>query len=161
LLRKLQQLLESGRRAPDAARVAPTEAVAGGVRRILVAEDNPINQRLVAAILGKGGHEFEITADGAACVEAYRKRSFDLVLMDMQMPGMDGVEAAHHIRDLEVQLGRRTPIVALTANATSEDRQRCEQAGMDGFLTKPIRPARLLEVIASHQRVDDDAVTEG
>ncbi len=155
LLRKLQQVLSPAGKAPVAALPKQPDAVVGVVRRILVAEDNPINQRLVAAILGKGGHEFEITADGAACVEAYRRRCFDLVLMDMQMPGMDGIEAAHHIRDLEVQLGRRTPIVALTANATTEDRQRCEQAGMDGFLTKPIRPARLLEVIAGYQSLDD------
>ena len=157
LLRKLEIVLGNAPK-PEAVAV-DTAGRDTPTRRILVAEDNPINQRLVAAILSKAGHEFEIVGDGAACVEVYRRRSFDLVLMDMQMPVMDGVEAAHHIRDLETQLGRRTPILALTANATTEDRLRCEQAGMDGFLTKPIRPARLLEAIGAADSVGQAPVS--
>jgi signal transduction histidine kinase/CheY-like chemotaxis protein len=129
-------------------------AADGGVRgcRVLVAEDNRINQRLIAAILGKGGHTCVLANDGAEAVERYRQDPFDIVLMDLQMPDMDGIEATHHIRDLELTLGRRTPIVALTANATTEDQARCRAAGMDAFLTKPIRLERLLEAIQQHSR---------
>ena len=115
--------------------------------RILLVEDNPINQKLTVALLEKAGHRIDIAADGYAAVEAATNSDYDLVLMDMHMPGMDGLEASRRIRVLE---GRRSqvPIVALTANAYSEDRERCLNAGMNGYVAKPIRRELLFEAIA-------------
>jgi signal transduction histidine kinase/CheY-like chemotaxis protein len=118
-------------------------AVGGRALRVLVAEDNHVNQRLVQKLLERGGHAPTLVADGRSCVEAFRAQPFDLVLMDVQMPEMNGLEAATRIRDHEAGSGRRVPIVALTANATAEDRAACLGAGMDDVLTKPISAARL------------------
>jgi len=148
LRRKVEALLGVDASDSERPHAQPSRPAAGC--RILVAEDNVVNQRLIRAILGKGGHRFEIAADGLQCVQAFCRGQFDLVLMDMQMPGMDGIEATARIRSLEQQLGHRTPILALTANATAEDRAKCVQAGMDGFLTKPISPERVLAAVAEH-----------
>jgi CheY-like chemotaxis protein len=119
-------------------------AAAGGrPLRVLVAEDNQVNQRLVQKLLERGGHAPTLVADGRSCVEAFRAQPFDLVLMDVQMPEMNGLEAAARIRDHEAGGGRRVPIIALTANATADDRVACLGAGMDDVLTKPISAARL------------------
>ncbi len=106
--------------------------------RLLVAEDNLVNQRLISRLLEKMGHSVEVAADGATALAAIERESFDLILMDMQMPVMDGVEATIRIRELEQKFAAHTPIVALTANAFDEDRERCLAAGMDGFLAKPV-----------------------
>jgi CheY-like chemotaxis protein/HPt (histidine-containing phosphotransfer) domain-containing protein len=121
--------------------------------RCLVAEDHPVNQRLMAELLKKAGWECEVVASGQAAVEANRARHFDIVLMDIQMPGMDGLEATRVIREEERASGRRIPIVAMTAHAMPGDRERCLEAGMDGYLAKPIRPAELIQEI---QRVTQD-----
>ncbi len=112
------------------------------VRHVLVAEDNLINQRLAAHLLRKFGCELVFASNGLEVVEAARRTRFDLILMDCQMPEMDGFEATAEIRRCETR-GDRVPIVALTANAMQGDRERCLAAGMDDYLTKPIRPEEL------------------
>src|SRR6185295_3976736 len=106
--------------------------------KILLAEDNPVNQKLVMRILEKRGHTVRVAGDGRRAVEAFAAESFDLVLMDVQMPEMDGFEATAVIRGLEHSTGGHVPIVALTAHALKGDDERCASAGMDAYLTKPI-----------------------
>ncbi|MBI4876756.1 MAG: response regulator [Acidobacteria bacterium] len=111
--------------------------------RILVAEDNPVNQKLVDCLLRKEGHQATIVASGVAAVSAARERVFDLILMDVQMPELDGLEATGAIRRSEASTGARVPIVAMTAFAMAEDRETCLRAGMDDYLTKPLSFATL------------------
>jgi CheY-like chemotaxis protein len=115
--------------------------------RILLAEDNPVNQKVAVRVLERHGHHVEVAEDGAAAVEAAKRGIFDLILMDLQMPNMDGFEAVAHIRKFEGGSGRHIPIVAMTAHVLSGDRERCLQAGMDAYLPKPVRPGQLLETI--------------
>jgi CheY-like chemotaxis protein len=116
--------------------------------RILLAEDNRVNQRLVVRLLEKRGHTVVAVANGREAVDAIQAQSFDLALLDIQMPVMDGLEAARLIRQLEQENGRRRlPLVAATARAMREDEERCLAAGMDGYVSKPIVPAHLFEVI--------------
>ena len=130
---------------------APTPAAsstdsAGGSLRILLAEDHPVNQKVAQIMLTKSGHVVEVAGDGAQAVEAARRGGFDLILMDMQMPVLDGLEATRRIRAEEAeQQRRRVTIIAMTANAREEDRQVCLAAGMDDFVSKPIRMANLVE----------------
>ena len=120
-----------------------------GVLRILVVEDNPINQMLARRLLERMGHEVEVAADGAIGVERVRTGHFDLVLMDCQMPVMDGYAATAGIRALPEKAG--VAIIALTANAMQGDRERCLEAGMDDYLAKPVSPGQLEEVIRRWQ----------
>jgi signal transduction histidine kinase/CheY-like chemotaxis protein len=106
---------------------------------VLVAEDNPVNRMLLETLLARAGHRCTAVGDGAAAVEAARHRAFDLVLMDMRLPVLDGVAATRALR----AQGLRAPIVAVTANALPGDARRCREAGMDGFLAKPYRAAEL------------------
>jgi two-component system sensor histidine kinase RpfC len=123
---------------------------------ILVADDNRINQKVMRKILERIGHEVAVADDGEAALEAMHERDFDLVLMDINMPVMNGIEATKLYRF--GALGQRhVPIVALTADATPEIRVRCEAAGMDDCLTKPIEPARLVEIIERFRRPPADA----
>lgn len=115
--------------------------------RVLLVEDDAVNQLVVETMLRKLGCSVELAADGATACQAMGARSFDLVLMDLHMPGMDGYEAAYRIRAQERRDGRHTPIVALTADALAGDRERCLQAGMDDFATKPISMALLAAII--------------
>ncbi|NTU67379.1 MAG: response regulator [Chlorobiaceae bacterium] len=116
-------------------------------RKLLIAEDNPDNQVLLAAYLASSPHEVDLAVNGIDAVEKFMKKDYDLVLMDIQMPVMDGYEATRRIRSLERIRGMKTPILALTAHATTEDRQKCLDAGCDGHLTKPIKKSKLLEAI--------------
>jgi signal transduction histidine kinase len=121
---------------------AASERPAGGVRSgldILVVEDNLVNSRFVERLLSKRGHDVQVAANGRLGVAAAAERDYDLVLMDVQMPEMDGLEATRTIRAAEDPASRRVPIVALTAHASAEDRERCLAAGMDDYLTKPLR----------------------
>ncbi len=118
-------------------------------QRILVAEDNIVNQRLAARLLEREGHQVEIAASGRQVLELLSQKRFDLVLMDLQMPEMDGLEAAAHIRRKERGSGQRIPIVAVTAQASESDRQRCFEAGMDAYVTKPVRVPELMSMIES------------
>jgi len=115
--------------------------------RILLAEDNAVNQTLAVRLLEKRGYVVSVAGDGRAAVAAVEKDSFDLVLMDIQMPGMDGFEATAAIRKKEERTGGHLPIVAMTAHALKGDQERCVAAGMDGYVSKPIRTAELFSAI--------------
>jgi len=114
---------------------------------ILLADDNPVNCKIATIMLEKAGHRIDIVADGADAVEAIARKPYDLILMDVQMPGMDGLEATRRIRRQQIESGVQTPIVAVTANAMKDDDQRCFEAGMDDYVTKPIDRARLLSKV--------------
>jgi CheY-like chemotaxis protein len=116
--------------------------------RILLAEDNPINQRIALELLNKRGHSTVVAGDGLRALEAFANQPFDVVLMDVQMPEMDGYQATEAIRRREAGSFRHTPIIAMTAHAMSGDAERCRAAGMDGYLPKPIRPSDLYDVLA-------------
>ncbi|HEX8984872.1 MAG TPA: response regulator [Bryobacteraceae bacterium] len=116
--------------------------------RILLAEDNPVNQRLAQRLLQKRGHEVSVAGDGRQALEAATNEGpFDLILMDVQMPGMDGFDATRAIRRLKNPKRRSIPIIAMTAFAMKGDRERCLAAGMNGYVTKPIDPAELCSTI--------------
>jgi two-component system, sensor histidine kinase and response regulator len=119
-----------------------------GPLTILLAEDNVVNQKLAVAMLERLGHSVEVAGDGAAAVAFAQHRRFDAILMDMQMPKMNGIEATRAIRAHESLQGSRTPIIALTANAFAEDRQRCIDAGMDDYLPKPVNRETLVNALA-------------
>jgi CheY-like chemotaxis protein len=126
---------------------AAPDAAAARRLRLLVAEDNPVNQQVIARLLARLGHEVAIAGNGREVLEAMTRERFDAVLMDVQMPEMDGLEAAEAIRRAEGSTGRHMPIVALTAHAMKGDRDRCLASGMDAYLAKPIRTAELADVL--------------
>jgi signal transduction histidine kinase/CheY-like chemotaxis protein/HPt (histidine-containing phosphotransfer) domain-containing protein len=139
-----------GRDAVARARHAePANATRSAVapRRILLAEDNVVNQRVAVGLLANRGHDVTVAANGHETVEAVERGAFDLVLMDLQMPGMSGFEATAEIRRREAQRGGHLRIVAMTAHAMQGDRERCLAAGMDDYLAKPIDGARLYAVV--------------
>jgi len=115
--------------------------------RVLLAEDNSVNQRLISRLLEKRGHEVDVVGNGVEALHALANKNYDLVLMDMQMPELDGLETTARIRMNEAAGDKHQAIVALTANAMSEDEERCRAAGMDGYLTKPIQFDKLDEVL--------------
>ena len=115
--------------------------------RVLVAEDNRVNQALITRILERRGHQVTLATDGQSAVAAHDAERFDVALIDVQMPGMDGFEATALIRARELVTGRHLPIIALTAHAMQGDRERCLAAGMDGYLTKPIQSAVLFATV--------------
>jgi signal transduction histidine kinase/ligand-binding sensor domain-containing protein/DNA-binding response OmpR family regulator len=117
--------------------------------RILLAEDNAVNQRLALRLLEKCGHQVAVTANGREALAALDTGEFDVVLMDIQMPDMDGFEATAAIRSREGAFGKHLPIIAMTAHAMNGDRERCIGAGMDGYIAKPIRPAELFQTISN------------
>jgi two-component system sensor histidine kinase/response regulator len=114
---------------------------------VLLVEDNAINQRVARRFLERLGCEVQVVGDGRQAVEAYGRNSYTFILMDMQMPVMDGLEATRRIRELEIAGPKRTPIVALTANAMMGTLERCLEAGMDDYLTKPLDISRLQDVL--------------
>jgi two-component system sensor histidine kinase/response regulator len=120
--------------------------------RILLAEDNTVNQLVARKLLGRRGHVVTVASNGREALAMFDAGStdeplFDLVLMDVQMPEMDGFEATAALRLHEAQSGRRIPIIAMTAHAMKGDQERCLDAGMDGYVTKPIQPAVLFAAI--------------
>jgi CheY-like chemotaxis protein len=115
--------------------------------RILLAEDNAVNQTLAVRLLEKRGYSVTVAPNGQAAVEAFQTGGFELVLMDIQMPGMDGFEATTAIREREKLIGGHIPIVAMTAHALVGDQERCIASGMDGYVSKPIRTSELFAVI--------------
>ena len=128
---------------------APLRPVHWGLR-ILLAEDSLVNQKLATALLEEQGHAVTVVDSGRKAVAAFLSAEFDLVLMDVQMPEMDGLEATARIRAYEQQTGAHIPIIAMTApQAVLEDRQLCLQAGMDGYLAKPVHADELCAAIAA------------
>jgi CheY-like chemotaxis protein len=129
---------------------------------VLLVEDNPVNQKVAVRFLERMGCQVRVADNGAEGVKAYQESRFDLVLMDLQMPVMDGLTATRRIRELESAGGHTTPIVALTANAMTGQLERCMEAGMDGFLTKPLEIERLHETLELYglaaQSVDKHAL---
>jgi CheY-like chemotaxis protein len=115
--------------------------------RILLAEDNAVNQRLAVSLLEKRGHHVVVVSNGREAVAAFDGGRYDAILMDVQMPEMDGFEAAATIRTREAATGTHTPIVAMTAHALKGDRERCLSAGMDAYVSKPLRPDELFRVL--------------
>jgi CheY-like chemotaxis protein len=137
--------------AANYAAPAPLASSPGADFPLLVAEDNDINQIVIGNILEQYGFEHEIVADGNAAVEAFERKEYSLILMDCQMPEMDGFEATRKIRKIEksdsARAGRHTPIIALTANVTKLDEEKCLEAGMDAFCSKPIDVEQLIAVV--------------
>jgi CheY-like chemotaxis protein/HPt (histidine-containing phosphotransfer) domain-containing protein len=131
---------ESSSAGSNAEKIAP--------RRILLVEDNPINQKVAVGILGRCGHRVTVAGNGREALTILERETFDLILMDVQMPEMNGFETTVAIRRREEASGRRVPIAAMTANAMHGDRESCLAAGMDHYLTKPIQPEQLYELIA-------------
>jgi CheY-like chemotaxis protein len=115
--------------------------------RILLAEDSVINQRVVLGFLKLQGHHVHVVNNGREALAALETDPFDLVLMDVQMPEMDGYEATAAIRERDRQSGRHTPVVAMTASAMKGDRERCLEAGMDDYIAKPITSRQLSRAI--------------
>jgi CheY-like chemotaxis protein len=122
--------------------------------RILLAEDSEANQLVTVGMLAKMGHSARVASNGAEAIMAVESEAFDLILMDVQMPEVDGFRAAAAIRAREAARGTRTPIIAVTAHAVKGDRERCLAAGMDGYLSKPLRCQEL-------RRIIDDVLREG
>jgi CheY-like chemotaxis protein len=142
----------------EAARPSAAPAEEGTPLRILLAEDNPINQKLALALLQSRGHRVVAVANGREALEAHQDQPFDLVLMDVEMAEMDGLEATAAIRAWERCAGGHVPIVAMTAHATAGYRDRCLEAGMDGYLCKPIRPEELFRAIEARTPADREPV---
>jgi CheY-like chemotaxis protein len=147
LLQAVQSALQGkSLHALDEASRSKSKATQGA--EILVVEDNRVNQMIATLLLQKLGCRVEVARNGVEACNALERRSFDLILMDCQMPEMDGFEATRTIRSRE-NGGRRTPIIALTAGVLKEERDQCYQAGMDGFLSKPISNDELKAALES------------
>ncbi|MEW4452951.1 ATP-binding protein [Bremerella sp. JC817] len=125
----------------------PTMPTCGRSLHILLADDAPVNQEVASGILELFGHTCEVASTGREALERYQEGKFDLVLMDLEMPEMDGSQATNAIRQWEQENGRRTPIVAMTAHALSGAREQCLAAGMDDYLSKPIQPDRIKQLL--------------
>jgi PAS domain S-box-containing protein len=150
LMKAIRQAVSGGSEAAAKPSSTPEPiAAAQGVRplRILVAEDTPFNQKFILRLLERWGHSPVLAQDGRQAVAEFSKGRFDIVLMDVQMPEMDGLEAAAAIRGLEAATGSRTPIIAMTAYAIKGDRERCLAAGMDDYISKPIDINLLRQII--------------
>jgi CheY-like chemotaxis protein/HPt (histidine-containing phosphotransfer) domain-containing protein len=143
----------SAENLPEAKIAAPEKdsASAGACRslRVLLAEDNPVNQKLAKRLLEKWGHSCKVADDGLAALEALKSESFDVILMDIQMPELDGLQTTKRIRQEELQTGAHIPIIALTAHTAQNDREICLKAGMDNYVSKPIRQNELIKALAS------------
>ena len=129
----------------------PVAASATGPREshlyILLAEDNLVNQKVACKLLERRGHDVTVVNNGVEALSALEQRAFDLILMDIQMPEMDGLEATRQIRDRERSTGIHIPILAMTAHAMKGDRERCLAAGMDGYISKPVQVQSLMQTI--------------
>jgi two-component system sensor histidine kinase/response regulator len=123
---------------------------AASALHILLAEDNPVNQKLAVRLLEKRGHHVAVASNGRQALQALERATYDLVLMDVQMPEMDGIEATAILREKEKTSGQHQAVVAMTALVMKGDRERCMAAGMDGYLTKPIRPQELDDILDTY-----------
>jgi CheY-like chemotaxis protein len=134
-------------RTTDAQHSNPQPMKPGSNLHILLAEDNPINQKLTIRVLQKRGHHVTLVENGKQALEQTEKEDYDLILMDVQMPVMGGFEATERIRAREKRTGVRTPIIAMTACAMKGDKEKCLQAGMNGYVSKPIQVDELYKTI--------------
>ena len=147
LVQAIQQVLGRG---PSGSLVTRHSIRAAATsRRVLLAEDNPVNQVLAIRLLRKQGWQVELASNGREAVEKFSTAQFDLVLMDVQMPEMNGFEATTGIREIEKSTGSHVPVIAMTAHAMKGDRERCLEVGMDGYVSKPIRPDELIRAIGA------------
>ena len=142
-------------RQPEPERSDPPRLAQAGLR-VLLAEDHPVNQKVASRMLERMGHTVVIAPDGRQAIAALEADDFDVVLMDVQMPEMDGFEAVRAIRQREAVEGQHIPVIALTAHAMQGDRERCLNAGFDDYLTKPIRQAELQRVLQTLERRSAD-----
>ncbi|MEM8689502.1 MAG: response regulator, partial [Pseudomonadota bacterium] len=124
---------------------------------ILVADDNDVNRAVYTQILTNAGFTYKIAGNGAEAVQFFQLHQPQIVCMDVSMPVMNGYEATEQIRQLEQELGTHTPIIGITAHAMADDRQKCEEAGMDDYLAKPVSPQALIEMITSWYNVPEEA----
>jgi PAS domain S-box-containing protein len=159
LLPAVRTAFAHARGEPVAVLAEPVNDFRPGARRLhlLVAEDNNVNQKLIRYLLAKDGHTLVLAATGTEALAALRREPFDAILMDVQMPEMDGLEATRRIRAAEAGTGRHIPIIAMTAHAMIGDRERCLEAGMDAYLAKPIDAHLLSETLASLAENSDSA----
>jgi CheY-like chemotaxis protein len=117
-------------------------------RRVLIVEDNAVNQRVAVALLARAGYATEVAFNGSEALAALARIPFDIVLMDCQMPVMDGLETVRQLRAREARTGEHVPVIAMTANAMEGDRERCLEAGMDDYVAKPILGKELYAKVA-------------
>jgi CheY-like chemotaxis protein/HPt (histidine-containing phosphotransfer) domain-containing protein len=137
----------------------PVRLTDGGGLTILVAEDHEVNQKLMAKLVVRQGHRMTLARDGLEAVRLFEENHYDVILMDLQMPGLSGLEATARVREIErAQRLPRTPIIALTANAMKETREECLAGGMDGYVTKPVQFALLAAEI--HRVLDDESLAQ-
>jgi two-component system, sensor histidine kinase and response regulator len=132
-----------------------TRTVSPGLGKVLIAEDNAINQRVVAIMLSRLGYSTDVASEGAAVLEMLQKQHYDVVLMDCQMPGMDGYEATKAIRALPSEVSK-IPIIAVTANALPGQRERCLSIGMNDYISKPIQIELLASTLRKYLASDGD-----
>ncbi|KMY65936.1 hypothetical protein AAU61_19825 [Desulfocarbo indianensis] len=154
LLEAIQAML-SGKESPRLQRAASKLETAQRSMRVLLAEDNLVNQKLALSVLGKRGHQVITAEDGAKALQLWQQGGFDLILMDVEMPEMDGLAATRLIRQHEAQNGGHIPILGMTAHAMAGDKERCLEAGMDGYLPKPFNLNDLIRI--SEQMVTSDS----
>jgi len=154
LLASIRKSVSKGKRkgAAPLAQGAPASGAERHPLQILLAEDNLVNQRLVLRILERNGHAVTIVGNGREAVAAFDRQRFDVILMDVQMPEMNGFEATAIIREKQRIGACHTPIIAMTAHALKGDRERCLEAGMDGYLSKPAKPEELIQAIDNFTR---------
>ncbi|MFB6374796.1 MAG: response regulator, partial [Bradymonadaceae bacterium] len=126
-----------------------SEETVGASLRVLVAEDSPVNQTLLERVLGERGHEVDIVDNGEDVVARHAPDRYDVILMDLELPGIDGYEATRRIRRSESDTEHHTPVIAMTAHAMKEVKEKCLEAGMDEYLSKPARADALFEKLAS------------
>jgi signal transduction histidine kinase/CheY-like chemotaxis protein/ligand-binding sensor domain-containing protein len=146
LYERLQAVMKKAP-TPTAGAKARPGVPRGRALRVLLAEDTPVNQVVARKMLENAGHHVEVAADGETTIAAFQKNKFDLILMDVHMPKVDGLDATRRIRQLEFGTDKHITIVALTANAMQGDQERCFAAGMDAYLSKPIRSQELYELL--------------
>ena len=132
--------------------------------QILVADDSPVNQDVASGLLELRGHKVDVVSSGREAIEALKRQSYDVVFMDIEMPDLDGMAATAAIREMEETSGMHTPIIAMTAHALKGFRERCLEAGMDDYISKPIQPQELfqsLQTIAASRDQRADAPVPG
>ncbi len=157
----LETVLQVMGMKPAATRLNEDSMPACPPMRVLVAEDGIANQHVAVGMLQAGGHQSVVVSDGRETVARWQSEPFDLILMDMHMPVMDGIEATQQIRAAELATGGHIPIIALTAAAMKEDADACREAGMDAYLPKPIHPRMLQEMLAKYAPQHSTLATPG